>query len=116
MSSKISKDAINISPTPGFVVKVRIANQGINKLFVNICSHDTIPAGPASLKLLKKWPLAALGDMRQTVDNAGEIALVVDAIVSPLVLAEISARDAASELKNQVGLTRVLMPGRYDFL
>ncbi|GLV32341.1 PIH1 domain containing 1 [Carabus blaptoides fortunei] len=87
-----------VKPTPGFCVKSRTTNN--DKLFVNICQTDAIPAPEdiSEAQLLEilqsdtpstfRVPMS-IGDARPEVDKSGQPATAYDVAINPVFFAKV---------------------------
>jgi len=70
-----------ITPVPGVVIKTRDTGRGNMKIFINVCTHDSIPK--------KEKPVLFTGSSREYTAPGEDKALIFDAVVHPSTLKNI---------------------------
>ncbi len=92
-----------ITPTPGFVAKIKVTTDHIGYIFINICEHDAIPQSDRHV-IVEHWPVVAIGNIRKTLDHEGRRCTAVDAVVHPGVLVDILT-DRTNSNRDQVAFS-----------
>ncbi len=79
-------DAVQVTPSPGFVAKTRSATHQGRKVFVNVCSSDHVDkpahderAASNNDEFAVRVPMS-LGPMREDLDKDGTVCAVYDAV------------------------------------
>lgn len=70
-----------ITPVPGVVIKTRDTARGNMKIFINLCTHSSIPK--------KEKPVLFTGSSREYTASGEDKALIFDAVVHPSTLSNI---------------------------
>ena len=105
--SNHNEESVTITPTPGFVIKTK--KKSGEKVFINVCEHNNIPAVSTAIGTLKtntKWPSMLSSSARSFQDEEdkkgrSDNATIFDVAVNPSVL-ELSNRDESLATRDLV--------------